>query len=60
MNHFSAQIRTYGMLLNLLEAIKNWKVMIDGNIELRNVVERMLILGGNPVSKKDIENFVKK
>ncbi len=32
-----------------------------GNIrELRNVVERMLILGGNPVSKKDIENFVKK
>jgi len=32
-----------------------------GNIrELRNVVERMLILGGNPVSKEDIENFVKK
>lgn len=32
-----------------------------GNIrELRNVVERMLILGGNPVSKADIENFVKK
>lgn len=32
-----------------------------GNIrELRNVVERMLILGEDPVSKKDIETFVKK
>lgn len=32
-----------------------------GNIrELRNVVERLLILGDNPVSKKDVEQFVKK
>jgi DNA-binding NtrC family response regulator len=32
-----------------------------GNIrELRNVVERMLILGGNPVSKEDVETFVRK
>ena len=32
-----------------------------GNIrELRNVVERLLILGDNPVSRKDIEQFVKK
>ena len=30
-----------------------------GNIrELRNVVERLLILGGNPVSAKDIKDFV--
>ncbi|MBQ3882773.1 MAG: sigma-54-dependent Fis family transcriptional regulator [Bacteroidales bacterium] len=30
-----------------------------GNIrELRNVVERLLILGGNPVSEKDVEDFV--
>ena len=33
---------------------KNW----PGNIrELRNVVERLLILGGNPVSAKDVEDF---
>ncbi|WP_333663363.1 sigma-54 dependent transcriptional regulator [Chishuiella changwenlii] len=32
-----------------------------GNIrELRNVVERLLILGENPVSRKDVEQFVKK
>ena len=32
-----------------------------GNIrELRNVVERLLILGDNPVSRKDVEQFVKK
>ncbi len=30
-----------------------------GNIrELRNVVERLLILGGNPVSEKDVKDFV--
>ena len=30
-----------------------------GNIrELRNVVERLLILGGNPVSAKDVTDFV--
>ena len=29
-----------------------------GNIrELRNVVERLMILGGNPISKKDVVNF---
>jgi DNA-binding NtrC family response regulator len=29
-----------------------------GNIrELRNVVERLLILGGNPVSARDVEIF---
>ena len=33
---------------------RNW----PGNIrELRNVVERLLILGGNPVSAKDVESF---
>jgi len=32
-----------------------------GNIrELRNVVERLLILGDNPISRKDVEQFVKK
>lgn len=32
-----------------------------GNIrELRNVVERLLILGDNPVTKKDVDQFVKK
>lgn len=63
--HFSTQIaESSGMPKKEFsaEAIKilekyDW----TGNIrELRNVVERMLILGGNPVSKEDIENFVKK
>ncbi len=32
-----------------------------GNIrELRNVVERLIILGDNPVNKEDVANFVKK
>ena len=32
-----------------------------GNIrELRNVVERLIILGGNPVSAADVANFVRK
>ena len=32
-----------------------------GNIrELRNVVERLLLLGENPVTRKDVEQFVKK
>ena len=35
----------------------NW----SGNIrELRNVVERLIILGNNPVSKKDVELFTTK
>ena len=34
---------------------KSW----TGNIrELRNVVERLLILGANPVSVQDIEDYV--
>ena len=40
--------------IKLLQA-RHW----PGNIrELRNVVERLLILGGNPVSAKDIKDFV--
>lgn len=32
-----------------------------GNIrELRNVVERLIILGSNPITEQDVENFVKK
>ena len=32
-----------------------------GNIrELRNVVERLVILGANPVSAEDVANFVRK
>ena len=64
-NHFAAQIsEATGMppksfsndAIKILEKY-DW----TGNIrELRNVVERMLILGGNPVSKTDVENFVKK
>lgn len=64
-HHFSAQIaNSSGMPSKEFskEAIKvlekyDW----TGNIrELRNVVERMLILGGDPISKKDVEDFVKK
>lgn len=64
-HHFSAQIvNSSGMSSKEFskEAIKvlekyDW----TGNIrELRNVVERMLILGGDPISKKDVEDFVKK
>lgn len=34
---------------------KSW----TGNIrELRNVVERLLILGGNPISEKDVKDYV--
>ncbi len=40
--------------IKLLQA-RHW----PGNIrELRNVVERLLILGGNPVSAQDVTNFV--
>lgn len=41
------------------EAIKLLKSFEwTGNIrELRNVVERLIILGGNPVSKEDVEKF---
>ncbi len=64
-NHFAVQIsEATGMpqksfsadAIKILEKY-DW----TGNIrELRNVVERLLILGGNPISKSDIENFVKK
>lgn len=42
------------------EAIKALKDLSwTGNIrELRNVVERLIILGSNPVTKKDVESFV--
>ncbi|MBT0548518.1 sigma-54-dependent Fis family transcriptional regulator [Riemerella anatipestifer] len=42
-----------------LKALQNYDW--TGNIrELRNVVERLIILGENPVSESDISNFVKK
>jgi len=42
--------------ISLLEDY-NW----SGNIrELRNVVERLIILGGNPISEKDIKLFAAK
>lgn len=64
-HHFSAQLSdSAGMPQKEFspEAIQTLKEYDwTGNIrELRNVVERMLILGGEPVSKDDIENFVKK
>jgi len=64
-NHFSVQIaESSGLPAKEFskEAIQTLKEYDwTGNVrELRNVVERMLILGGNPVSKEDIENFVKK
>lgn len=64
-NHFAIQLsENSGMSIKEFskEAIQTLKTYDwTGNIrELRNVVERMLILGGNPVSKEDIDNFVKK
>lgn len=42
--------------INLLQNF-NW----TGNIrELRNVVERLIILGSDPVTSEDIKNFVQK
>lgn len=63
--HFSVQIaEASGMPLKVFsdEAIQTLEAYDwTGNIrELRNVVERMLILGGNPVSQADIDNFVRK
>lgn len=61
-DHFLTQIANeYGAPAKSMspEAIKqlqkhNW----TGNIrELRNVVERLVILGGNEISKKDVEQF---
>lgn len=64
-HHFSVQIaEASGMALKEFspEALQTLEAYDwTGNIrELRNVVERMLILGGNPVSQSDIENFVRK
>jgi len=64
-NHFAIQIaESSGMPAKEFsrEAIKTLeKFDWTGNIrELRNVVERMMILGGTPVSKEDVEMFVKK
>jgi transcriptional regulator with GAF, ATPase, and Fis domain len=62
-NYFIEQISTEGGLpakkispeaLELLQE-KTW----TGNIrELRNVVERLLILGGNPLSAQDVRDYV--
>ncbi len=42
-----------------IEALKNFTW--TGNIrELRNVVERLIILGANPVTAEDVANFVRK
>ena len=64
-SHFSVQIaESSGMPVKEFskDAVKALeKLDWTGNIrELRNVVERMLILGGNPVSKEDVEMFVRK
>lgn len=64
-NHFVSQIaETSGMPEKSFSkpAIESLKSLDwTGNIrELRNVVERLLILGNDPVSQEDIEMFVKK
>ena len=62
-NHFSAQIcgesgkpvREFAPEAMELITKRSW----PGNIrELRNVVERLLILGGTPVSAQDVEDYV--
>ena len=62
-NHFSAMIssesgkpvREFSADAIDLLSRKEW----PGNIrELRNVVERLLILGGNPVSAEDVKDYV--
>lgn len=63
--HFAVQVaENSGMMSKEFsdDAIKSLqKLDWTGNIrELRNVVERLLILGGNPISKEDVEMFVKK
>ena len=63
-SHFSAQIcKEYGIgtksfAKEALDALK--KLSWTGNIrELRNVVERLIILGGKEISAKEVKNFVK-
>ena len=42
-----------------IKALQNFSW--TGNIrELRNIVERLIILGGNPITVEDVVNFVKK
>jgi DNA-binding NtrC family response regulator len=62
-DHFSEQIcsesgkpvRTFTPEAVTLLQERSW----PGNIrELRNVVERLLILGGNPVSEADVRDYV--
>lgn len=62
--HFAAQIgREQNMppkkfSAKAVEALE--KLPYTGNIrELRNVVERLLILGGDPVTDKDVEKYVR-
>ena len=44
---------------NAIEALQNFSW--TGNIrELRNVIERLIILGSNPVTASDVESFVRK
>lgn len=44
---------------NAIETLKNYKW--TGNIrELRNVVERLIILGGDNITAQDVENFAQK
>ena len=64
-NHFAKQIADEQGNLpkefdqKALETLENFSW--TGNIrELRNVVERLVILGGNPVSADDVSNFVRK
>ncbi|QAR30389.1 sigma-54-dependent Fis family transcriptional regulator [Ornithobacterium rhinotracheale] len=64
-NHFSEIIsQEHGKATKEFspEAIKELQSYSwTGNIrELRNVVERLIILGENPVSKKDVQSFVPK
>lgn len=61
-DHFNAQIcKEYGMPTKIFEekAIKELqKINWTGNIrELRNVVERLIILGKEDISKKDVVDF---
>lgn len=64
-NHFAKLISeeqgnaTKNFSPEAIEALQNFSW--TGNIrELRNVVERLIILGGNPISVEDVANFVKK
>ena len=62
-NHFIGQISNETGLLPKEFSPEAIKMLQDkswtGNIrELRNVVERLMILGGNPVSEGDVKDYV--